>query len=328
VIADRFAIVGRVDEVVPFGEGLINDTFLVHAGGDDFILQRINQEVFADPLGLMQNVATVTAHLSGRFVPELVRARKGGWVVAEGGDTWRMWRRVRDAEPCDDLTPARVGSAAQLIGRFHVALRDLAPNSLAETIPHFHDPARRLAQLHKAIAADPAQRVARAGPEIERALAGEPLAAKATEFMVQLPSQIAHNDAQINNVLFRGDDAVCLVDLDTVMPAARFWDVGDLLRSASTRGAEDDPNPHHNGVDPALYRAIVDGYREVVQPDGVEDTAVQVAGLLITYEQALRFLTDYLRGDIYYRTTRPEQNLDRTRAQLGLLESMRDSVDT
>jgi hypothetical protein len=134
----------------------------------------------------------------------------------------------------------------------------------------------------------------------------------------------------MNNILFRGDEAVCLVDLDTVMPTARFWDVGDLLRSASTRGAEDDPDPRHNAVDPALFHAVVDGYRDAVAPvvkrGSVEDAAVALAGPMITYEQALRFLTDYLEGDVYYRTTRSGQNLDRTRAQLALLASMRGTV--
>jgi Ser/Thr protein kinase RdoA (MazF antagonist) len=328
VIAERFAIPTDVDEVVPFGDGLINDTYLVRAGDQEFVLQRINDEVFGDLAGLMHNVATVTAHLAGALVPELVAARDGGWIVTDGTDTWRMWRRVRGAEPCNELTPARVSSAAALIGRFQVALSDLPADSLPQTIPRFHDPQWRLTLLRDAIAADPCQRVEHVGSEIERAFAAEALAAKATEFMTLVPPQIAHNDAQINNVLFRGDDAVCLVDLDTVMPTRRFWDVGDLLRSGSTRRAEDDPSPQHNAVDPALHRAIVDGYCEIVQPDGIEADAVAIAGLLITYEQALRFLTDYLRGDIYYRTTREGQNLDRTRGQLALLASMQDMVES
>jgi hypothetical protein len=153
---------------------------------------------------------------------------------------------------------------------------------------------------------------------------------RATSLVSRLPPQIAHNDAQMNNILFRGDEAVCLVDLDTVMPTARFWDLGDLLRSASTYGAEDDPDPKSNVVDRALFRAAVDGYRDAIGPiverGSVDDTAIDLAGPLITYEQALRFLTDYLRGDVYYRTTRPGQNLDRARAQLALLDSMQGTV--
>jgi thiamine kinase-like enzyme len=313
--AERFAIAAPVEEVLPLGAGLVNETYLVRTNVDEYVLQRINGSVFGDPEALMQNIATVSEHLSGRFVPQLVEARPGGWLVYEGAVAWRIWRRVADATPCAELTPARVRSAAELVGRFHLAVADLA---------------RRLALLRDAVDADPFGRVEHARPEIERVLAFEELATEATALAAQLSPQVAHNDAQMNNILFRGDEAVCLVDLDTVMPTARFWDVGDLLRSASTRGAEDDPDPRANAVDPELFRAIVGGYRDAVGPvvasGSVEDGAVELAGLLITYEQALRFLTDHLRGDVYYRTTRAGQNLDRTQAQLALLTSMRGTV--
>jgi hypothetical protein len=166
--------------------------------------------------------------------------------------------------------------------------------------------------------------------EIERALAAAPLATLADEMVARVPRRVAHNDAQLANVLFRGDEAVCLVDLDTVMPTAWFWDVGDLLRSASCGAAEDDPDPGRNAADPALLRAILDGYRAgvapVVEPGSPEDEALESAGALITYEQALRFLTDFIRGDVYYRVVRPGQNLDRARAQLALLASMEGTV--
>jgi Ser/Thr protein kinase RdoA (MazF antagonist) len=328
--AERFAIAASVEEITPWGSGLVNDTYLVRTSVDDYVLQRINSSVFPDRAALMENIVRVAEHLSGRFVPELVRARTGGWLVDVAADEWRAWRRVPDATPCADLSPARVRSAANLIGRFHLALDDLPTPRLAETIPHFHDPAHRLLTLRTTIDADPCGRVSEATAEIEHAFAAAHLAAKASTFAEEIGPQIAHNDAQMNNILFRGDEAVCLVDLDTVMPTARFWDVGDLLRSASTRGAEDDPEPGHNTVDPALLDAILAGYRGAVAPvvaEGTaEDEALDVAGQLITYEQALRFLTDYLRGDVYYRTTRPGQNLDRTRAQLALLASMQDTV--
>jgi Ser/Thr protein kinase RdoA (MazF antagonist) len=329
-IAEQFSIAGAAESVQPFGAGLVNETFLVHTDRDEYVLQRINQSVFDDPAALMQNVVTVSEHVSGRFVPQLVEARSGEWIVVDGRDTWRMWRRVAGAHACGEPTPARVRSAASLLGRFHLAVGDLAPSRLTETIPHFHDPDRRLTALRDAIDADPCGRVDSARPEIERALELSRLPRIAASLVAVLPSQIAHNDAQMNNILFHGDDAVCLVDLDTVMPTARFWDVGDLLRSASTYGAEDDPDPRRNVVDPALFHAIIDGYRDaigpVVEPGSVEDAALELAGPVITYEQALRFLTDYLRGDVYYRTTRPGQNLDRARAQLALVASMQATV--
>jgi Ser/Thr protein kinase RdoA (MazF antagonist) len=329
-VAEQFSIAGDIEGVEEFGAGLVNDTFLVHTTANDYVLQRINRSVFADPVALMQNVATVCEHLSGQFLPQLVEARSGEWIVDDEHDTWRLWRRVAGATACAALTPASVRSAATLLGRFHLALADLPPARLTETIPHFHDPARRLAALRDEIEADTCGRVESARPEIERALAAGELASKATAIVARLPPQIAHNDAQMNNILFRGDEAVCLVDLDTVMPTARFWDLGDLLRSASTHGAEDDPDPRRNVVDRELFDAAVDGYRDAIaslaEAGSLDDAALELAGPLITYEQALRFLTDYLRGDVYYRTTRPVQNLDRTRAQLALVDSMQGTV--
>ncbi len=328
-VVAQFAL-GPADAITPFGTGLINDTFLVTTGCGDYVVQRINRSVFGDPESLMHNVATVSTHLGGRFVPELVRARSGDWIVTDAGDTWRAWRRVPGAERIVDPTRAHVASAAQLLGRFHAALADLSPTRLTDTIPAFHDPARRLAQLREAIATDPFRRAEAAAPEIDAAIDNAPLATLADRLRASLPRGIAHNDAQLANVLFRDGEAVCLVDLDTVMPTAWFWDVGDLLRTASTRAAEDDPDPRHQVAVPARVRAILDGYRagvaSAVKSGGAEDDALEVAGLLITYEQALRFLTDWLMGDVYYRTTRPSQNLDRARGQLALLASMQGTV--
>ena len=197
--------------------------------------------------------------------------------------------------------------------------------SVTETLPGFHDPRRRLDALRAAMATDPCTRAASARDEIERVLGAAPLVDRAADLLARVPRRVAHNDAKLDNVLFRGDEAVCLVDLDTIMPGAWFWDIGDLLRTAATRSEEDDP---YAAVDPQLYRAVVDGYRraaaQVLDPDELD--AVESAGAIVTFEQAVRFLTDWIDGDVYYRTTRPGQNLDRARAQLRLLESMPGTV--
>jgi Ser/Thr protein kinase RdoA (MazF antagonist) len=317
-IAAAFALGADVLAVRPFGAGLINETFLIETNNGDFVLQRLNTDVFAEPNLVMRNVEVVTEHLQGRYVPELVGTRDG---------VWRAWRRVSGTTGSSQPTVARVASAARLLAAFHDALADLDPVRIGETLPHFHDPARRFAALQQAIDTDPAGRVAQTTTEIETVLAAAPLVDRAREIIGAVPRRVAHNDAQLNNVLFRGDDAICLVDLDTVMPTAWFWDLGDLLRSASSYGEEDDPEPAHNDVDPALWHAIVDTYcAELTHATAAERAATVHAGAIVTYEQALRFLTDWLAGDIYYRTTRPGQNLDRTRAQLALLASMRGTV--
>ena len=197
---------------------------------------------------------------------------------------------------------------------------------MVETLPRFHDPGRRLDALRTSVAADPCGRAASVADEIEVALAAAPLAEQAAELEARVPRRVAHNDAKLDNVLFRAGEAVCLVDLDTIMPGAWFWDIGDLIRTVANPGQEDDPE--HATVDLTLHEAVLRGYCDgaggVLEPS--ERDALDVAGAIVTFEQAVRFLTDWLDGDVYYRTSRPDQNLDRARAQLRLLMSMPGTV--
>jgi len=332
-MASRFALSGPVASIEPLGRGNINETFVVSTGRDDYVLQRLNREVFGKPEPLMENILTVFDHLTVRFMPdllpELVAATGGGWLVPEGGDVWRAWHCVPNADPVEGPTPARVATAAHLLGRFHAGVADLDPARLQETLPRFHDPSRRLALLRETVESDPRGRVSGVRPEIAAALDAAPLAECADDLVNRVPLRVAHNDAKLDNVLFRGDEAVCLVDLDTLMPTAWFWDVGDLLRTASTAVAEDDARLELATVDPVLYQAVLDGYRagsSIATPEAAEMEALDLAGAIVTYEQAIRFLTDWIAGDVYYRISRPNQNLDRARNQLALLASMPGTV--
>jgi len=328
-IAEQFALAARVDAVERIERGLINDSYLVTTSRGDYVVQRINDQVFRDPAVLAQNVAVVATHLGGTLVPEPVATRAGGWLVTDGGAAWRAWHRVAGAA-IPDASPAQLRAAARLLGRFHAALADLAPDQLVETLPRFHDPAHRLAGLIEAVEADPVDRAEGMAAEIGAALAAAPLAARAAEIVASVPRRVAHNDAQLANFLFRGDDAVCLVDLDTVMGTAWFWDVGDLLRTSAAPAAEDDPDPEHNVAQPERVRAILAGYREgagaALRRGSPEDDALEHAGAIVTYEQALRFLTDWILGDTYYRIDRADQNRDRARAQLARFASLQDTV--
>jgi Ser/Thr protein kinase RdoA (MazF antagonist) len=329
--AAGFAIAAPVVSATRFGRGHINETFLVSTGPDDYVAQCINRTVFAEPGALMDNVVVVSSHLRGRFVPEPVAALAGGWLVEVDGEVWRMWCRVAGAETIDRSTPRHAASAAELLGRFHGALADLDPGLVRETLPRFHDPGRRLAALRAVVAADPYGRVAEVGAEIAAAFSAADLADIADDLVARVPVRVAHNDAKLDNVLFRAGAAVCLVDLDTIMPTAWFWDVGDLLRTGSTVVAEDDPRADTAVVDPQRYRAVIDGYcsglASATSPAArAEVDALEHAGAIVTYEQALRFLTDWIAGDVYYATTRPGQNLDRARNQLHLLASMPGTV--
>jgi Ser/Thr protein kinase RdoA (MazF antagonist) len=284
-------------------------------------VQRINVAVFADPEAVTGNIVAVHRHLRGAALPEPVPTGDGRWLRHDGSGVWRAWRRVPGAAPVATSTPPVARAAGRLLGRFHRGVAGLDPAQLTETLPGFHDPARRLAALRAVVAADPCGRAAGVAEEIGRAEAGAPLAALAADLSARMPRRVAHYDAKLDNVLFAGDEAVCLVDLDTVMPGAWFWDVGDLLRSAATTAAEDDPAAT---IDPALYRAVLDGYSDGVlgAATAAEREAVEHAGAIVTYEQAVRFLTDWIAGDVYYRITRPAQNLDRARSQFRLLASM------
>jgi N-acetylhexosamine 1-kinase len=319
------AFVGPVTAVLPFGQGHINETFLVESSAGQYILQRLNTTVFPDPGAVTANILVVHRHLQGALMPQPVAAANGEWLVWDGTDPWRAWRRTPGAPLAgDSASPAMLHDAGRLLGRFHGLLADLDPAGLSETLPGFHDPARRLHALRAVMVADPCGRVATVADEIAMALEGESLAEIAAELSAGVPRRVAHFDAKLDNILFAGGEAVALVDFDTVMPGAWFWDVGDLLRSGASIAAEDDPDPERAVVIPERYQAIVDGYRQglagVAHP--AELDALGVAGAIVTYEQAVRFLTDWIAGDVYYRISRPAQNLDRARSQFRLLASM------
>ena len=319
------AYVGAVSTVEPFGGGHIHDTYLVESIEGDIVLQRLNTAVFPDPDAVTRNIDVVHRHLRGELVPEPVMTRGGRPLHCDGAGVWRGWRRVRDAAPVATSSEQSARGAGELLGAFHARLHDLDPDTIREILPGFHDLRRRLEALRAAVRADVHDRATAAHAEIEACLARADLADRADQVHATMPRRVAHNDAKLDNVLFRDGAAVCLVDLDTIMPGAWLWDVGDLVRTASTCVAEDDATAT---VDPALYAAVLDGYRRaaggVLVPNELD--ALEVAGPIVTFEQAVRFVTDWLDGDIYYRTSRPGQNLDRARAQLGLLASMPDTV--
>ena len=328
-VARRMAEIycGPVAAVRPFGAGHINDTFLVEAAAGEYVVQRINTAVFADPEAVTANIVVVHRHLLGALMPEPVPTPAGEWLVWDGEAPWRAWRRA-PGRPLGsaEASPAALRAAGGLLGRFHGLVADLDPGGVVETLPGFHDPGRRLAALREVLAADPCGRVATVRDEIEMAEEADSLVEVAADLARRVPRRVAHFDAKLDNILFDDDDAVALVDFDTVMPGAWFWDVGDLLRSGATTAAEDEPDLERVVVAPERYQAIVDGYRLGLSTAGISDggevEAVDVAGAIVTYEQAVRFLTDWIAGDVYYRISRPEQNLDRARAQFRLLASM------
>jgi phosphotransferase family enzyme len=341
-VAAAFEIPGRWLGSRPYGSGWINQTLLVefeHGGRRTrWIQQRINTNVFREPARVMENVARVTAHqhraLAARGVRDaerralrLVPARGGGafFVDAEGA-WWRTFHFIEGASSRDAVgAVAEAEQAAGAFGRFLADLADLPAPRLAETIPGFHDARARLDQLARATATDAHGRATGCRREIEELLRREPLVAKLESLLAAgaLPERPSHNDTKINNVLIDDatGEAVCVIDLDTVMPGNALYDFGDLARRAATRAAEDETDLERVRVEPALFEALVRGFLrgagDALVP--AERTELRFAAELMTLVIGMRFLTDHLAGDVYFRIRRPGQNLDLARTQLALL---------
>jgi Ser/Thr protein kinase RdoA (MazF antagonist) len=319
------------------GNGLINRTLLVEDdGGRKRVLQCLNPQVFRDPAMVMGNCHAVTTHLgrkraAGRYdyaVLELVPTLAGApAAVLANGAWWRMYDHVPDTctfDTADD--PAITRETGRGFGAFAAALADLDPGAVGEVIPHFHDPVRRFAAFRSALEADRVQRAAGARPESEAALAFEELLAHWNDLRAAgLPWRITHNDCKLNNLLFDRDNrAICVVDLDTVMPGTLLFDFGDMARTMLSPVPEDSTDVARVDIRHEHFAALARGYIEGCGGllTRLERENLVFAGRLITGVMGLRFLTDYLDGDRYYRITHPAHNLERARNQFALLAAL------
>ncbi len=328
-VAARFAIGSGAVTVEPFTgpAGHINASYVVRNPRGRFFLQRLNTEVFRDHQRLMENVARVTKHLAGPL--RLVPARDGATYVADDqGAVWRMYAYIENGAPVVGAPSGReVGRAAGAFGAFQRALADLPGPRLHETIPHFHDTPRRLEALERAVESDTARRTASARAEIDQIRGCRHVAPLLVDVAARgaVPERVVHNDAKLANVLFDASgEALCVVDLDTVMPGLALFDFGDLVRSMATRAAEDERDLGRVRLEPELFESIVRGYVAATQQllTPAERELLVPAAQVIVYEQAVRFLIDHLEGDRYYRIARPGHNLDRCRTQLALLDAL------
>ncbi|NIV75236.1 MAG: phosphotransferase [Gammaproteobacteria bacterium] len=339
-LAAAFAGGAPLVEARPLGSGLIHRTCLCTyaVGGGDvrYVHQRINTRVFGDPAALMENIRRVTGHLRHRLsaqgVPDLERRVLTLVPAGDGAPFWRdphggCWRtylyiahaRTHDVAP----DPAVARAAARAYGAFVRALADLPGPSLHETIPGFHDTVARRDALLRVVAADPVNRARNVRSEIDFILARESTASALAS--ARLPVRVVHNDTKINNVLFDelSGQALCVLDLDTVMPGLVLHDFGDLARSAAA-GPEDSAA---GGLRLPYFQALVEGYLEgagdVLTAEELDRLAL--APRVITLELAMRFLTDDLAGDVYFKVARERHNLERCRAQLRLLADMENA---
>lgn len=337
-VAGRFALGGDVRSIMSLPGGHINDSFRIDLGGKEegtsFLLQRLNPHVFPRPDHVMENVARVTRHIARQGGPTLTlmpTTDGRDWLVDGAGGVWRLFRWIPDSVVhVRAESPAACYACGKAFGEFLRLVGNYAGPPLHETIPGFHDTKRRFAQLDAAVSRAASNRLADAQREIT-ALLGERAVADVLPPQFAsgaLPTRIVHNDAKIANVLFdrTSDAALCVVDLDTVMPGSPLADFGDLVRSCASPTAEDEGDPSRVHADPARCAALARGFLEGSGDllSSAERDLLVFAGRWITLEQAVRFLTDYLAGDLYYRVSYPDHNLVRARAHLALYRSLTD----
>lgn len=344
-IAREFVLSGEIVSASPYGSGHINDTYKVDvkssAGPPRFILQRINHNVFQRPDELMANVERVCAHAYAKLkkagAPEadrrtlrLIPTRPGkAWHIDEEGNRWRCYHFIEGATGHDVVrAPEQAYAAAKSFGAFQALLADLPGDRLHETIPDFHHTPARFARFQQALAQDAHGRARVSGPEIAFALARAHEVSVVVDALRDgtLPERVTHNDTKLNNVLL--DDVtqagVCVIDLDTVMPGSVLYDFGDLVRTSTSPATEDETDLSKVRMQFPMFEALVNGYLESARGflTPKEKELLPFAGKLITFEIGLRFLTDWLEGDTYFKIKRPTHNLDRARTQFKLVESI------
>ena len=349
-IVRRFQKQGFVTSIEPIGNGHINDTYLVMIKTDHedtlfsserngevsryrkVILQRINEHVFEDPAALMENIAAVASHIGGRLF--YYPARDGDFWYRTDIGCWRMMSYIDNAYSCETAEdPALFREIGHAYGAFIEAMADFPSDSLHETIPGFHDTRRRFNALTEAIKKTSQYRKEKAADEISFALSREEYVDLLNDCVVrgEIPVRVTHNDTKINNVLLdrHTGKAVCVIDLDTVMPGLSVNDFGDAIRSGAATGREDEPDAESIRLDPELYRNFAQGFIRGCPSLTRREIELMPAGAkMMTLECGIRFLTDYLEGDHYFKTDYPEHNLVRCRTQFRLVRSMEENWDS
>jgi len=344
----NFAVNGEVEWWKPIGSGHINATFHVSAktslGAKSFVLQRINTFVFRDPAGLMLNVVRVTEHLRRRFAlrgeNDIGRRvlhvhpnrQLQPYYMTCDGEYWRMYEYVNDTHTVEGDPPAaEIYEAAYGFGEFIASLIDMPWRQLTETIPDFHHGPRRYEALQNAVQRDVGGRVGKCREEIDfiiehRSLLFEP---QLLSELGRLPRRVTHNDAKCSNILLDNASlkSQCVIDLDTVMSGLALYDFGDLVRTTVAGVAEDETDPAKAQVQLSRFecaaRGFIDGAGGNLASDELKSLAIGPRYMALI--MAVRFLTDYLQGDIYYRIHDPDQNLRRCRAQILLVRSLHNA---
>jgi len=347
-VARKFDIFGEFRSAEPYGSGHINDTFRAtyYQGGTTlhYLHQRINHNIFQNPEALMDNIIRVTRHIrtklnglkgSSRRSLTLVPTLDGEVCLRDDeGNFWRTYVFIEGARTYDAVqTKQQAFEAARAFGLFQKQLVDLPGPRLHDTIPKFHHTPSRFRALQEAIEADESNRAQHAKPEIEFAMAHADMVSRLVELQErgEIPERVTHNDTKFNNVMIDDEtgEGICVVDLDTVMPGLALYDFGDMVRTTTSPTREDEQDLSKVGMDFEMYEALLRGYLETAGEflNDREKQELAFSGKLITFEIGVRFLTDYLRGDTYFKVHREGHNLDRCRTQFKLVESIESNED-
>ena len=339
-VLDLFRLNGRPVSCDPYGEGHINLTFLaVTDTGKRYILQRLSRAAFHDIPGLMGNVAAVTEFLAARSPDprsslHLISTLDGRSFCRDSeGEFWRVYDFVEDSLCLQTPeTPEDFYQSAVAFGQFQCRLRDFPAETLCETIPNFHNTPDRYRKFHLAADADAAGRLSSVLPEVRFLLEREEKAGTLQRLREggELPVRVTHNDTKLNNVMLDAvtRKALCVIDLDTVMPGLVAYDFGDSIRFGASTASEDEKDLSRVEMSLDLFETYARGFIPACGGlTAAELECLPLGAWTMTLENGLRFLTDYLDGDHYYHITRPEHNLDRCRTQLKLVSDMEQKWD-
>ncbi len=344
-ISRRFRIMGDFVAAHPHGSGHINDTFaaLYSQGGQPvrYIHQRVNHTVFKDVPALMENVGRVTRFLESRLrdigaddisrrTLTLVPADDGKDYLRDAeGNYWRTYIFIENARTYDVIaSPAQAREAGRAFGNFLRLLADFPPPRLAETIPGFHNFRARFNQFVAAVDEDKLDRAASCAAEISFIREREDIVDIPAVLQAQgkLPERVTLNDTKLNNVLIDDTtgEGICVIDLDTVMPGLSLYDFGDMIRTAACSVEEDERDLAKVHLQLPMFEAVTRGFLEATADmlTAAEKDCLVLSCRLLTLEMGMRFLTDYLQGDVYYKIRRPAHNLDRCRVQLAMIKSL------
>jgi len=344
-VLDAFDFGAPVVGALRYGQGHINDTFVVHTQPEDrpcrrFILQRMSAAAFKRPDQLMENIIGVTEYLGrqiraaggdrDREAMRVLPPRNGQTYYTDSlGGAWRVYPFVEGTVCCQSAeTPELFAASGRAFGRFQRLLKDYPARTLHETIPNFHNTEDRLLKLKAALEADPLGRAGSCRPEINFVLAREADCSAALNAMREgkLPLRVTHNDTKLNNVLLdeTTHEGVCVIDLDTVMPGLVLYDFGDSIRFGANHCAEDETDLSKVNLDVGLFSVYTAAFLEGVG-GALTDAEIEYlpwGAKLMTLECGIRFLTDHLEGDQYFHISREGHNLDRCRTQFKLVEDM------